>query len=131
MREPLLAIAGVVFLSFFVVFPASADFQTGDDAISLQWHTRAAEQGHAGAQLQLGIMYGNGYGVAANQKTSFDWYMRAASNDNAEAQWNVGIYYAQGLGVAVDVASARARSWRRSRSELVARGVQGPGVTIW
>ena len=37
-----------------------------DDAEAVRWYSRAAEQGHARAQSELGEMYANGRGVEHN-----------------------------------------------------------------
>ena len=34
-----------------------------DDAEAVRWYRLAADQGHAGAQYNLGVMYANGEGV--------------------------------------------------------------------
>ncbi len=36
---------------------------TKDDKKAVEWSTKAAEQGHARGQFNLGEMYHNGYGV--------------------------------------------------------------------
>ena len=39
---------------------------------------RAAEQGHAEAQYNLGVCCHHGYGVAADEVEAFRWYMASA-----------------------------------------------------
>ena len=45
---------------------------------AVKWYTKAAEQGDANAQYNLGVMYDNGEGVPENDKTAVKWYTLAA-----------------------------------------------------
>ncbi len=62
------------------------------------WRT-CAEQGDALAQYNLGVMYGNGYGVPEDDAEAVRWYRLAAEQGYAEAQYNLGLMYANGEGV--------------------------------
>lgn len=42
-----------------------------DYARAVYWYTQASSQGHAQAQLQLGMMYASGLGVAVNKAQAF------------------------------------------------------------
>jgi|SRR5690554_1586035 len=42
-----------------------------DYACAAHWYTQASSQGHAQAQLQLGMMYASGQGVAVNKAQAF------------------------------------------------------------
>src|SRR2546430_1701623 len=55
------------------------------------WYRKAAEQGHALAQFNLGIMYGKGQGVARNKVTSMMWLGRSAKLGDAGAQYELGM----------------------------------------
>ncbi len=68
----------------------------------------AASQGHAGAQYQLGLMYGQGRGVDENQLQAIAWFERAARADLVEAQYLLCLSYALGRGVTPDQALAYA-----------------------
>ena len=48
-----------------------------DDAKAVLWYRRAAEEGHAGAQYNLGAAYANGAGVSADQETAVAWFFKA------------------------------------------------------
>jgi TPR repeat protein len=48
--------------------------------------TKAAEQGHAAAQYNLGVFYYNGQGVAKDQTTAVQWITNAAEQGHADAQ---------------------------------------------
>uniref|UniRef100_UPI00260B7424 tetratricopeptide repeat protein n=1 Tax=uncultured Neisseria sp. TaxID=237778 RepID=UPI00260B7424 len=56
-----------------------------DDAQAVQWYRRAAEQGHAQAQVLLGVMYENGQGVRQDYAQAAQWYRRAKEQGAAEA----------------------------------------------
>jgi TPR repeat protein len=42
------------------------------------WYRKAADQGHARAQCNLGLMYANGQGVAQDHATATTWLRKAA-----------------------------------------------------
>ncbi|WP_425413702.1 tetratricopeptide repeat protein [Neisseria perflava] len=46
----------------------------------MQWFGRAAEQGHAKAQYNFGVMYANGEGVRQNYKIAKEWFGKACDN---------------------------------------------------
>ena len=79
---------------------AAADFDTGmraykrgDYASAFREFRALAEQGHAIAQIALGIMYDNGEGVPENDRQAVFWYRKAAEQGNARAQFNLGLMY--------------------------------------
>ena len=87
----------------------SQDFQKGVDAVerrdyatALREFTPLAEQGHAVAQYNLGLMYRFGQGVPQDDKTAVKWYTLAAEQGHAFAQYNLGNMYATGRGVLQD-----------------------------
>ena len=87
----------------------SADFQKGytaykggDYATALRNWTPLAEQGHATAQYNLGLMYRNGKGVPQNHKTAVKWYKLAAEQGHTKSQFNLGAMYYTGEGVTQD-----------------------------
>ena len=51
-----------------------------------QWWRKAAEQGHAGAQEELGWMYLMGVGVEKDKVKAVEWYRKAAEQGYARAQ---------------------------------------------
>jgi hypothetical protein len=73
-----------------------------DETEAAKWFRRAAEQGDATAQLQLGIMYADGRGVPQNFSDAAKWYRLAAEQSNAQAQYNLGVLYVRGEGVPVN-----------------------------
>jgi len=46
---------------------------------AVTWYRRAAQQGDAQAQNNLGVMYENGYGVPQDLVQAYKWYALAAS----------------------------------------------------
>ncbi|HHF3077189.1 TPA: tetratricopeptide repeat protein [Vibrio diabolicus] len=63
---------------------------------------KAAEQGYASAQNNLGFMYGMGEGVIQDYNQAFSWYRKAAEQGFATAQFNLGVMYGEGQGVLQD-----------------------------
>lgn len=73
---------------------------------SVWWLRKAAEQGNAKAQLDLGLAYDGGQGVPQDLAQAGAWYMKAAQQGNATAQFDLGLMYATGKGMTADVAQA-------------------------
>ncbi len=103
MRWATVMLALVVVL---VAAPAWADFkagaeayQRGDYATALKEWRPLAEQGDAGAQFNLGVMYDDGRGVPQDDAEAVRGYRRAAEQGYAEAQFNLGLMYLKGRGV--------------------------------
>ncbi len=70
-----------------------------DYAKALDAYLKAAEQGDADAQAQIGRMYMDGLGVAQDADKAMDWNMRAAGQGNAQGQEQIGRMYYHGIGV--------------------------------
>ncbi len=51
-----------------------------DYKAAMQWYSKAAEQGHADAQYNLGLMYYKGQGVPQDNIRAYMWVNLAASN---------------------------------------------------
>jgi TPR repeat protein len=71
-------------------------------------YRRAGNQGHIGAQVNLGSLFdeclGNG---PCNSEEAANWYRRAADRGDAVAQYNLGVMYGIGRGVAEDEWTAK------------------------
>lgn len=50
-----------------------------------EWFLKAAEQGLARAQYNLGVMYANGTGVAQSYEKAVEWYQKAAEQGFEDA----------------------------------------------
>ena len=59
----------------------------------------AAEQGHALAQHNLGLMYAEGNGVPEDDGDAVRWYRLSAERGFAAGQYNLGVMYDNGNGV--------------------------------
>jgi TPR repeat protein len=70
-----------------------------DYAEAVKWNRRAAEQGHAKAQYNVGFSYENGQGVLQDYAEAVKWYRRAAEQGQADAQNNLASKFYKGQGV--------------------------------
>ncbi|KAG0376456.1 hypothetical protein BGX24_007718 [Mortierella sp. AD032] len=77
-----------------------------DDSFAANWFQKAAVQGHATAQYNLGNMYYTGQEVKKDYSKAFDWYLLAANQDHASASNSVGNLYCVGHGVDQDYSKA-------------------------
>ena len=59
-----------------------------DYKAAVRWYRLAAEQGHAGAQVNLGGMYKTGKGVTKDYVHAYTWYSIAAANGYDDAATN-------------------------------------------
>ena len=57
-----------------------------DEAEAVRWYWLAAEQGHATAQFNLGLMYDTGRGVLKDSVLAHMWSNIAGTNGNARAR---------------------------------------------
>jgi len=86
-----------------------------DHAEAVRWYRKAAEQGHAGAQYNLGVMYLNGQGVRQDHAEAARWFRKAAEQGHAGAQCILGGMYEYGRGLKQD--HAEAARWYRKAAE--------------
>ena len=63
------------------------------------WWQKAANQGYAKSQYNLGNCYSEGLGVPQSDVNAVKWYNKAAEQEHADAQNNLGYCYIKGLGV--------------------------------
>jgi TPR repeat protein len=66
----------------------SAEQKTNE---SINGVRKAAEQGNAEAQFNLGFMYAHGQGVPQDYAEAVRWYSKAAEQGDAESQCNLGV----------------------------------------
>ncbi len=57
-----------------------------DYAKAMEWYRKAADQGYADAQSNVGVLYENGMGVAKDIEQARAWYQKAADQGNAGAK---------------------------------------------
>ncbi|MDO8705309.1 MAG: hypothetical protein Q7J84_10225 [Sulfuricaulis sp.] len=65
-----------------LILPTVAGAQ---DLVSLEQQRKAAEQGNAEAQVDMGILYEFGFHMPKNAVNALAWYMRAAEQGDAVA----------------------------------------------
>lgn len=69
-----------------------------DYSSAYDYFRKAAEQGHADAQNQVGEFYYEGKLVSQNAETAFQWYYAAALNGSIKGAGNLGYCFATGTG---------------------------------
>ena len=74
--------------------------------ISSASHRKAADQGLAAAQHNLGVVYYNGLGVPEDCTEAVKWMREAADQDAADAQAKLGAYYTLGKCLPKDYVQA-------------------------
>jgi TPR repeat protein len=68
---------------------------------------RAAKAGNPEAQFRLGVMHGNGDGVALDYAEAVAWFEKAVAQNHENAMITLAWMYANGTGVDVDEDRAR------------------------
>ncbi len=81
-------------------------YEKGDYATALRLWRPLAEQGNAEAQVGLGLLYLNGWGVPRDYAAAVAWYRKGAEQGAAKAQNNLGLLYTHGVGVPRDFVQA-------------------------
>ena len=108
----------------------------GDYQTAFKLWLPMAEQGYAGAQFNLGVMYENGDGIKQDDFEAVKWYRKAAEQGYANAQSNLGAAYSAGRVVRQD--DVEAVKWFKKAAEngsqngqfklglsyLIGRGIQ-------
>jgi len=112
MKKWILCIAAILLLCSSVAraddFDDAIDvYQKGNYVQAIELFRLLAEQGNAGAQDNLGMMYDKGKGVTQDYQEAAKWYRLAAEQGYATAQNNLGVMYVMGKGVTQDYVHAR------------------------
>ena len=89
-----------------------------DQLVAFSRVKKAAENGNAEAQFELGRIYGNGDGVPQDYQTAIEWLEKAAEQNHAKAQESLGSIYANGVGVKQDFPTARNWFMKAARNGL-------------
>ena len=79
-----------------------------DDAEAVRWFRLAAEQGHASARYNFGLMYARARACPRMTQRPVRWFRLAAEQGHSDAQGYLGLMYALGKGVPKDAVSAYA-----------------------
>jgi hypothetical protein len=82
-----------------------------DGKESIGWLTKAANQGYAPAEYELGRIYLYGRGIEADYAQALLWERKAAEQGDPRAQRDLAFMYERGFGVAAD--PAQAAEWNR------------------
>ena len=88
---------------------------TQDYTQAREWYLKAAKQGYADAQNNLGFFYENGHGVTRDYTQAREWYLKAAEQGNSDGQNNLGRLYHLGEGVTQDY--VKAKDWYLKSAE--------------
>jgi len=86
-----------------------------DHTTAVTWYRKAADQGDANAQCNLGMMYFNGRGTAPDHAEAAAWFRKAAQQGHASGQFNLGLMCEKGKGVPQDYRFAAA--WYRRAAD--------------
>ena len=94
-------------------FQLGEDHQLGrgvpkDPAVALEWHRKAADQGHPTAQVRLAMRYADGQGVKKDPAEALRLFVLAAAQGQPKAQLELGLAYRDGRGVPKDLVQAEA-----------------------
>ena len=85
---------------------------TKNDVESVKWYRKAADQGDAMAQFNLGSMYANGYGVVQNYVVSHMWLNLARAQGDEGARKNMEILVKRMTKAQIAEAQKMAREWQ-------------------
>lgn len=103
----------LLFMSVCFTPSAYADIDVGKEAYFMGEYKRAhneflpdAENGNSYAQIKLGQMYENGWGVERNFGVAHQWYERAAHQNDPEGFVALAKLYGYGRGVVKDYNTA-------------------------
>lgn len=86
-------------------------YNSGDLIVAMRYLERAAQAGHAGAQVRYGYILDK----AEENEEAMKYYRLAAEAGDAEGAYSLGTMYANGDGVERDY--AQARSWYEQAAE--------------
>lgn len=102
-----------------------------DPRQALVWFRRAAAQGHAGAQRQIGNAHARGAaGLAQSWSEAARWYRMAAENGDPLAAFNIARLLERGRGVDRD--AAEAVRWYRTAAEAgLAKAMTNLGILLY
>jgi TPR repeat protein len=73
---------------------------------AVYWYVKAADQGYAQAQFNLGVLYEDGRGVTKDYVEAAKLYLLAAQEGLDEAQFRLGRLFYNGRGVPEDIEKA-------------------------
>ncbi len=83
-----------------------------DDEQAVAWYRKAAEQGYAGAQNNLGRRYHDGQGVPKDDQSAYFWWLLASAQGHEGAAKNCVIWEHLLSPAQLTAAQAAARTWK-------------------
>jgi TPR repeat protein len=83
-----------------------------DPGEAIKWYRLAAEQGHASAQNNLGLLLANGEGAPQDYVQAYKWLILSAVQGDANAAANRKAVALKMTSGQVDAAQEMAREWR-------------------
>lgn len=83
-----------------------------DHGQAMDWYRKAADQGYADAQLNLGVMYAKGEGVPQDLARAHKWLSLAATQGDADAIKNRDAIAAKMTPAQIAEAQKLAREWK-------------------
>lgn len=96
-----------------------------DYAEAVQWYRRAAEQGHADAQNNLGLCYDNGQGVPRDDVHAYVWFNLAAARGYADAVKARNLLTSRMTREQIAEAQKLSRQWHERIEQARTRGDMG------
>ena len=92
--------------------------ESGNYQSALQKWGPLAEQGHAVAQFNLGMLYHSGSGISLDEQKAIEWYEKSAKNGYYKAQEYMAVGYREGwFGLPKD--SNKATYWEKQLEQNV------------
>lgn len=85
--------------SLAVLYSYGANGVAQDYRKAAYWYQKAADQGDALAEQELGELYYKGQGLPQDYARAIYWVRKAANQGDAAAQWDLGLAYLSGKGV--------------------------------
>ena len=115
-RQAVVGVAQTLGLARETADAAYHAYQEGRYPAALRLARPLADEGNAGAQSILGLLYYRGQGVQQDFATAATWLRKAADQDDATAQFHLGVMFFQGQGVPQD--KTEAMKWFRRAADL-------------
>ena len=141
MRGPVRHVIAMLGLLLLTAVPADAGYKEGIRAARVQDFSKAlsefaplVDQGHSGAQFNLGVMYLHGRGVKRDVEKALELFRLAAEQEHPGAMNNIGRLHVEGTGVKQDFALAvrwfrmAAKNHILARNNLAQMYLTGRGV---
>ncbi len=91
---------------------AISAYERGDYDEAARWYRRAAEQGHADGQFNLGLKYANGDGVPQDYVQAHMWFSLAGAQGRNQAAKNRDIVAKSMTPAQIAEAQKLAREWK-------------------